>query len=145
MKVASFHQTLLGGDPTPEQINLYESEARGFSNDQKDEAKFIATFVLGLYQTRDWEASTFRKVQFAVTRVIDPWVIAKINWIVKVIAEKRAGQNLPKSSNRMIVDAISHLEIGSRVHTIAVEPPHWVAYGFTKEIEAPSWLKKKLL
>ncbi len=145
MNIVSFHQSLLGGDPTPEQIRLYESKARGFFNDQEDEPKFIATFVLGLYQTRDWEARAFRKVQFAVTRAIDPWAIGRINWIVKVIGEKRARLNLPKAGNKMLVEAISNLEIGSRVYTIAQEPPHWVAFGFSKEAEAPAWLKQRLL
>lgn len=143
MDTASFHRSLFGGDPTPEQLKLYQSKAHGFSNDAEDEAKFIATFVLGLFQTRDWEANTFRNVVFAVPRPHEKWVLGRIQWIVGILAAKRAG--LPKSRNKMLVEAINNLQMGSRVYSVATEPPRWVSYGFKKEGEVPEWLRQGLL
>jgi len=143
MDIASFHRSLLGGDPTPEQRELYLSKAHGFDNDQEDEAKFIATFVLGLYQTRDWEASIFRKVAFAVPRSLDAWSVGRLRSIVSHIASIRVGK--PKSGNRGIVEAINNLEMGSRVYSVAEEPARWVAFGFKREDEIPAWLRQGLL
>jgi len=140
---------LVGGDPTPDQARLYASNANGFSSEEKNDNRFLATFVLGVYRTRNWQAKSFRKVTFAIPRPLDTWAVSKINWIIQTIRDQRAQLQISKEAkqqaNKMIVEAITNLEMGSRVFTLAEEPSHWVAFGFKQETEMPEWLRRGLL
>jgi hypothetical protein len=148
-KLGLFHLKLIGSDPTPEQLQLYEASAtkHGFANEKPDRDRFVATFVLGLHLTFDPDSGRSRSVPFAVPQALDQWVIDAINdLLVKIKAQRK---DIPKEErirgNKRIAEAITCLEIGSRVFSVASEPSRWVAFGFTRDMYAPPWLKDGLL
>lgn len=142
-----FHEELIGsGSLTPKHSSLYASGRNGFSGAEKDAEKFLATFVLGLYRTWDPGTNSFHRVAFAVPKFLDEWAIGQINSILQTVREKRAKLSKAQrvQGSRMIVQAVSHLDIGSRVFAIAEEPSHWVAFGFVKDQNVPEWLSRGL-
>lgn len=122
-------------------------EKHGFSNDQKDKNRFVATFVAGLHLTKDWDSGTFREVHLIVPINLEMWCIDTMNLIVEGIRQVRAG--IPKQErlegNRLIVKAVTKLVMGNRPYLCPNEPPRWVGFGYTRDSEAPSWLKQGLL
>lgn len=141
--LSKFHKELVGGDPTPEQQRLYEAfpEFKGYSKEEHDKYLLVATFILGLHQTKNSQ-----KVSFFVPRSHDALVIETINELLKEIKQKRAKlPNKGLEGNRQIVKAIQNIEIGSRVFTVKTEPERWIAYGFSITTPAPEWLTTKLL
>lgn len=149
MDLQTFHTSLLAGYPTPEQARLYQHvpEKHGFDTDQRDKSLFLATFVAGLYLTRDWDSGGFREVHLIVTRPLEGWVVDTMNLVLQGVRRIRA--QIPKTQrlegNRLIVKAVANLVMGSRPFSIPDVPKRWVCFGYTANSPAPEWLKEGLL
>lgn len=159
MELSTFHVKLLGRNPTGEQLRLYTdpSEPHGYSESGEDLERLTATFIKGLALAYN-PTEGHNNVLFAVPKRLDSWAVQAINTVLGQIKEYRAYsyrdlkakkneqalKNLSKAGT-MIVALVAKLEMGSRVYSLTSAPPLWVAYGFTKEDEAPEWLKRGLL
>lgn len=147
MSISTFHKQLLGVDPTPEQNLLYNAfpKRRGFSSEEQDSDRFIATFIAALTDTwdRDTKACTFT-VPLAIPRAIEPWCIDQINLFVERMKVRRK-TFVSKTIIPQFVQAVRHVEMGTRVFSMVEAPKRWVAFGFSTDSVAPEWLKEGLL
>jgi hypothetical protein len=150
MNLAKFHVKLFGHDPseTPEaylitvsQLALYTGHTdlgfRGFSNNERDEELFLATFVLALNQTQGTERTVLVVAQPHVR-----WAIKQVETIARYAFRRRQGD--PKEEVRVLRDAFYQLNLTSKVLRID-EPERWVIFGFNEADPLPIWAKDKLL
>lgn len=147
MSAAKLHKRLCLGDPTPEQQRLYGAvDVHGYLDDQPDEGRFLAAFVLGLYQTYDRKANIFQTAALIIPNSLDKWVVVQINATLDHIKSQQGSwkPEVKSSFNQQLVAAVRHLEMGSRVFQIK-PPTRWVAFGFGEETPAPDWVKNGLL
>lgn len=147
MDVAKFHKRLSLGVPTPEQLRLYEAvDVHGYLDDQPDENRFVATFVLGLYQTYDFQTTHFRTVALVIPQSLDKWVVDQMNVTLERIKANVANwKPEPRALfNKTFVGCVRHLEMGSRVFQIK-RPARWVAFGFGETTAAPDWVRNGLI
>ncbi len=148
MTVASFHQQgLCLGDPTPEQLRLYQAVGvHGYMDDQPNVDRFVATFTLGLYQTFDRQAKVFQGVTLLIPQSLDKWVVEQMNQTLKIIKEGHANWPPKRRANfnKVFVTSVRNLEMGSRVFQIT-QPARWVAFGFGEATQAPEWVLDGLL
>jgi hypothetical protein len=145
MDFSQFHKLLLGTDPTPDQVRLYGAfpKYRGYSNDAQEADRFIATFLIALGDTWDRDTKTSHTVSLAVPRAMESWCIEAINSILeKVKLRKKA---LTPPGVKMFVQAVKHVEMGSRVFSVDAAPKRWLAFGFKKEDNVPDWLRGGLM
>jgi hypothetical protein len=147
MSISNFHKQLLGVDPTPEQNRLYEAfpKQRGFSSEEQNSDRFVATFIAALADTWDGDAKacTF-KVPLAIPRAIEPWCIDQINLFVETMKVRR--KLIPdKRFIPHFLQAMKHVETGTRVFSMVEAPKRWTAFGFSVDSVAPEWLKEGLL
>lgn len=147
MSAANLHKKLRLGDPTPEQQRLYGAvDVHGYLDDQPDEGRFLAAFVLGLYQTYDRKANIFQTAALIIPNSLDKWVVDQINATLDRIKKDQETwrPDVRLAFNQHLVAAVRHLEMGSRVFQIK-PPSRWVAFGFGDETPAPDWVKNGLL
>ncbi len=146
MSITTFHKQLLGVDPTPEQSRLYVAfpKRRGFSSEDQDSDRFVATFIAAMTDTwdRDTKACTL-EVPLAIPRAIEPWCIDQINLFVEKVKVRR--KLIPKEFTPQFVQAVRHVKMGTRVFSIVEAPKRWAAFGFSVETMAPEWLREGLL
>jgi len=147
--IAKFHKDLLGSDPTPEQSKLYESTEihHGYSNDSRDAMLFTGTLVLGLHTAFEPDPGIFHEVVFAIPKTLEGFTVEIMNRVIQVISKRRAGLDpkTRKKGGKLIAEAFKNLHVGHRAHTLAEEPPRWVAFGFVVNSPAPAWLRSGLL
>lgn len=147
MNLNSFYRNLLAADPPPIQILLEQSKAHGFFNTEPKSKLFLATLVVGLYATFDRETRVFHDTLFVIPKPLEAFCLDTTNKIVQGIRESRA--KMPKakriSGGKLIVEAFNHLHMGSRVLSLTVEPPRWVAFGFGMSDAMPDWMRKGLV
>jgi hypothetical protein len=147
MTAEATHRGLRLGDPTPEQLRLYDAvDVHGYLDDQPDESRFVGTFILGLYQTFDRTANHFHNVVLLVPQSLDKWAVDQMNATLKIIKSKQEKWPAAEKANfnRNLVSAVRNLEMGSRVFQIS-QPARWVAFGFGEATPAPEWVKNGLL
>lgn len=137
--LVEFHTMLLGATPDAVQEMFYREYPQRRGSDD-----LLATVVMAMYATYDRSAGTFRDVVFAVTKVAEQQVIDAFNDVVRELKATRARLSNRRDGDRKIVAAVKHLQIGSRVFTIAEEPDHWVAFGFGANTPAPKWLTSRI-
>lgn len=147
MSAAKLHKRLCLGDPTPEQQRLYDAvDVHGYLDDQPDEGRFLAAFVLGLYQTYDTKTNIFQTATLIIPNSLDKWALGRINATLDHIKSQQGGwkPDIRIGFNQRLVAAVRHLEMGSRVFHIK-QPARWVAFGFGENTPAPEWVKNGLL
>jgi hypothetical protein len=144
MNLSKFHISLLRTDPTPEQRRLYEAfpRYRGYSSEDQNPDRFVATFIAALADTWDEEAKAcIHKVPLALPRLIEPWCMDQVNLFLDQVKARK----LPKPVRRLFLDAMNHVETGTRVFAIVAAPKRWFAYGFDTGSVVPDWIKGGLL
>lgn len=146
MDLTLFHTSLLGTDPTPEQKRLYAvfPKLRGYDGDQQEPDRFVATLIAALSETWDPESkASIHTVSLAIPRVMEPWCMTTINQFVEKMRARR--KFLPKAAITQFVQAVKHVETGTRIFSVSSAPKRWLAFGFTKDSAAPDWLKDGLM
>jgi hypothetical protein len=126
---------------------LYQAvDVHGYLDDQPDENRFTATFILGLYQTLDHQAKLFQSAFLFIPKNLDAWAIERMNQVLKTIKEQQQACTPQRRATRLkeVASAVRKLEMGSRVFSLK-QPPRWVAFGFGDGTEAPEWVKNGLL
>lgn len=146
MDISKLHRGLLREDPTPEQQRFYKvfPQYRGYASADQDSERFVASFVAALADTWDEGLKAcVHTVPFALPRTIEPWCLDQINlFLDRVKSHKHL---LSKPVRRLVLDAVKHVETGTRVFAIASAPKRWVAFGFDTQSVAPEWIKEGLL
>lgn len=138
MDVTAFHQKLLGRAPQPEQSQFYESGCLGFdSSDRTDKTKLIAVLTKALSMTPSGQ-----------TIIIVPSALARDEILTPIADVSRGLIRLRKSNKEGILaikKALTRLGVVDGVLRMN-EPPRWVAFGFSTEMEhLPAWLTTRLL
>jgi hypothetical protein len=146
MNLVQFHYGLLGIHPTPEQRRLYDvfPQKRGFSSEEQNAERFVATFIAALSDT--WDATSMMssfKVSFAIPRLIEPWCIDQVNLFLEQMKARR--HRIAKGFIPQFLQAVRNVETGTRVFSLVEAPKRWVAFGFSFDSAAPEWLKEGLL
>lgn len=146
MDVHRFHHSLLGTNKgrTPDEFwlsdvhtALYSAypEMRGFSNSERDEALFLATFVLALAITE-----VIHPVYVAVPKPQVTWVVDQIERIGRYIFRCRKGD---KEGSLVLRQAFRQIRVTFKFDP--QEPERWVMFGFKNTDVIPDWAKNHLL
>lgn len=139
------HRLLLGCEPSPEQLVLYEPfpEKRGYALTAPDPVLFEAAFILALTQTFEREG-TLHKVFFFVTPELkNAWVNEQMTLIArKIFAQCKSYPNAAKRA-RHLDSLFRHVLIGRDIPE-KVPEQFWVAFGIDPQV-APLWLRNALL
>ena len=151
MDVALFHLKLLGARPeenfrlTPQHRWLYngfaKSGLRGYSGNEANETRFLATLVLALYQVKTPEETEMHRVALILPKPLTHWYREQVKAIATYVFSKRQGQT---EACRVITDAFAHLLRTSQVLQIR-QPDRWVIFGFQSDDPLPPWVQGHLL
>lgn len=149
-----FHENLLGTGPNHSQYMLsdvhrklytsFASGRRGYllspNVPRENFDKFLATFVLALYQTT---IPTPDNVSMVVARAVERWSIDQLKMIVRHVFSIRKNQT--RASVKPLEEALNRLHLGSRVLHIPEGPPRWVSYGYHSNDILPPWMRCNLI
>lgn len=142
LDLAQFHRKLLGVDPFEEQLQLYQSSARGFIDDGYNHRRMQAIFFLALYLAQPSEdKEAFRKVFLIFPPTHEKWAIEMIRVITKAVLTITASD---KETYKLVSNCIVQLQMGHRVFRIP-EPDLWVTYGFNQDTPIPEWMARKTI
>lgn len=151
------HQFLLKRAPTRDQLDLYEAfpakrgymSVQGLSLEQEQRA-FEAVFVAAISQTFVPPETVVPSVFILVPPRFERWAAKSLRNIAEEIFKgfKQEAKVNPRHAvlkAERIGQLYKHLHLGSHLTSQTVQPDHWVAYGFERTAEAPSWVMDALI
>lgn len=154
MDVAIFHQKLLGIDQalTPPEYRLTAQHrrlytafashgARGFSGQLVSDARFLATLVLALYQTRMPDDQTMHEVTILLPQSHEVFFRVQLETVMRHVFRQRKGQ---VAGVRILKRSFESLKRTHRLLQIN-EPERWVILGFEADSLLPTWVQGHLL
>lgn len=114
---------------------------RGYSSHDRSEARFLATLVLAIYQTKmEGDAGMHRVFVFFPSHQVS-WYRKQLSEVCRYAASRRRG----KRAACKILDASFGSLVGtSRMFQIA-EPDRWAIFGFRSDDLIPPWVQGRLL
>lgn len=145
MKLIEFHKALVGVDPTPAQVKVYQilASRRGVLRNEPDKAEFAAVFVASLKATIHPHQKTSLPVYLILPDNMQDWANSTINAFLNGLRKVPIEGEAKKLRNQALVKAIKHLLIGTASSLSPSGPPdwNWFAYGFSEKSQMPNWLK----
>ena len=110
-----------------------------------DDVLFNAALVLALHQAGKKDGSEdMHKVYFLVPGFMEKRTTHMMRAAAeRIFARLKTGGSVVAIKH---VGALFHrIMMGCEVFTLPEEPPHWVAFGFSKSDHIPEWMRAKLL
>jgi len=127
-------------EPTPVQIQLYETDAHGYATRTPTEEQLDATICVSI--------SSVTKGDTPLYFFVAPALHASVLFRFKAIAQRLLGEVQSEKNNseaaRIIQQWLSRVMLGAYVGA-EVPVPRWVAYGLSKDDPIPEWMKEGLL
>lgn len=145
MKLIDFHKALVGDDPTPAQVKVYQvlASRRGVFRNEPHKGEFIAVFVASLKATIHPHQKAPLPVYLILPDTLQTWANSTINAFLEGLRKVPIEGEAKKKRNKALVKAIKHLLIGTASSLSPSGPPswNWLAYGFSETDSMPDWLK----
>lgn len=146
------HKQLFGAKApaTEKQLTFYASEtARGFATKEHDTEAMDAVLVRALAQVRTEGSPDYHKVLVIFPEDQRDWVVRRIH-NVAATTMTRLGDLMKKEKGQAVIAHVRRwleaLQLGPvSAWKGAGPPPRFVAFGYSKEDDVPSWLKEALV
>lgn len=144
MDLKIYHNALLGSEPSPIQVALYdayENGYRGYLAETFDDEKLIASLVIALAQTSpdDGTIKGLKQVALLTPKDLSEGVllgIRKMAWRIMVRCKSY------DFGRAVFKQAFKNILLGHEIP--AGHPPRFVAYGYKPGDDIPGWLKSCL-
>lgn len=146
------HRSLLGKDPTFEQLALYEAvpKKRGFASaraltETQEAELFEAVFVLALSQTFvEGTGGTPNNVYLFVPPGLERWTTQQIQRLAgEMFAICKRVKSVALAKHLGVL--FRHLMVGSKIASSTQAPDRWAAFGYDPNGPQPKWLTDGLL
>jgi hypothetical protein len=139
-----WHQTVVGTEPTPEQLRLYDSwpNLRGFSDRTQDPKIAEAIIVLALRA-----GSVSDRVLVLAPLAVEDWLLQQFD-SAAMRCFQGCPQRYPGRAKEMIngfTQLFRKVKMTGRILQMPEEPAHWLSFGFSVDDPLPPWMPGRLL
>lgn len=117
------------------------SGLRGYSNNEANESRFLATLVLAMFQTKMEGDAEMHRVALVIPGNLNRWYAEQVKRIAHHIFAKRKGE---PAACRILKASFEHLLKTHQVLQIR-QPDRWAIFGFTSHDPLPPWVQGHLL
>jgi hypothetical protein len=144
LSASVWHHTVLGTDPTPEQLRLYNSwpTFKGFSDNSLDPTVAEAVIILALRS-----GSGNDQVLVLAPQAAEQWLLEQFE-AVAIRSFQWTKERYPTRAKEMIngfIQLFRKVKMTGRVLQLREEPAHWVSFGFLAESTLAPWMDGRLL
>jgi len=141
------HKTLLGGEPEPSQVRLYQSfpSFRGMSSAALDAVVFDAALIMAIVQTYPRkERPTPYPVIFFLRGDVQKWALLQLEATSRKMFAKLKEEKAVKLAQHL-GEFLKSIKVGSPSLQMKDPPDRWVSFGFKNDDPVPAWLGVSLL